>query len=76
MSTLSRHAVWIGALLGLAYLGAWAYPHPTRAGRPDLASFAALPIQEGGRIKPIDTLARTTLTIVGEMICRSSAVKN
>jgi ABC-type transport system involved in cytochrome c biogenesis permease subunit len=31
----------------------------------DLATFASLPVQEGGRIKPVDTVARTTLMLLG-----------
>jgi len=30
----------------------------------DIGAFAALPVQEGGRIKPVDTVARTTLMMI------------
>ncbi len=30
----------------------------------DIAAFVALPVQEGGRIKPADTVARTTLLVI------------
>ncbi|HEY1380851.1 MAG TPA: hypothetical protein VGF55_28880, partial [Gemmataceae bacterium] len=62
--TLSRYAGWLAAVFAVGYLGVWAVPFRTGAGKPDLNAFAALPVQDGGRLKPIDTLAQTTLTAI------------
>jgi ABC-type transport system involved in cytochrome c biogenesis permease subunit len=61
---LSRHAAWLAALLSVGYLGLWAMPRPVAAGRPNLDAFAGIPVQEGGRVKPIGTFAVTTLTTI------------
>jgi len=47
-------------ILGLAYLGATLLP-PARRSAFDLAGFGRLPVLSSGRIKPIDTVARTSL---------------
>jgi ABC-type transport system involved in cytochrome c biogenesis permease subunit len=64
MNFIARIAPWITAVLGLAYLGAGAYPRAARPGQADLFAFGALPVQDGGRLKPIDTYARNTLTAI------------
>ncbi len=53
-----RYAVLAAGLLALI---------PTRLGTPggfDLAGFAALPVLHEGRIKPLDTVARTSLLMI------------
>lgn len=48
-------------LLGLLYIGSTLRPAKVPAGSPDHVAFGRLPVLVGGRIKPIDTVARTTL---------------
>lgn len=59
-----RPTVWgpaLAALLAAGYLAGKARPASDEPGRMPIARFGALPVAEGGRIKPIDTLARHTL---------------
>jgi ABC-type transport system involved in cytochrome c biogenesis permease subunit len=65
MNAIARLAPWLAALVGIAYLGAGAYPRQTPADRPDLRAIGAMPVQDGGRLKPLDTFAQTTLTAIG-----------
>ncbi|HUL52658.1 MAG TPA: cytochrome C biogenesis protein, partial [Opitutaceae bacterium] len=50
-------------LLGLAYLGSTLLP-PRAASDFDLRGFGRLPILLNGRIKPLDTVARTSLLVM------------
>ncbi|MBI1371274.1 MAG: hypothetical protein GC159_00725 [Phycisphaera sp.] len=61
---------WIVPLLVMAAFGAWlaskaATPKP-EFGAMHTAEFGRLPVQYGGRVKPLDTLARNSLTIVSD----------
>lgn len=47
--------------LGLLFLGSTLIPPRAPAGTPDYVAFGRLPVLVGGRIKPLDTVARTTL---------------
>lgn len=47
--------------LGLLYVGSTLIPPRVPAGTPDHYAFGKLPVLVGGRIKPLDTVARTTL---------------
>lgn len=62
--TLGRFFPWLIPALALA----WVLPAcgiPAAApGSPDLYAFARIPVVEGGRLKPIDTIARTDLRII------------
>lgn len=53
------------AIFGL-WLGSQARPPRTADHDFDFAAFAALPVVEQGRVKPIDTLARTTLAKISD----------
>ena len=57
-------AVWIplamAAILTIWLVGV-SIPRGPGAGQFDLSGFGQLPVADGGRVKPIDTLARTTL---------------
>jgi ABC-type transport system involved in cytochrome c biogenesis permease subunit len=64
VSFLSRHAAWVAALLAAAYVGAHALPPRTPAGQIDLAAAGTIPVVDGGRLKPLDTVARTNLMVV------------
>ncbi len=53
-----------GLVLGLAAVGlALSLAAPRREG-PDLRGFARLPALEGGRVKPLDTIARSSLLML------------
>ena len=59
-----RRAVIAGFFVIAAFL---LYKHLRPPSYPDgwrLGEFARLPVQEGGRIKPLDTIARTSLMII------------
>jgi ABC-type transport system involved in cytochrome c biogenesis permease subunit len=63
MQKLAKHATWIAALVALAGAATLLLP----AGRPrglDLQTFGKLPVLEGGRVKPIDTVARNSLLMI------------
>lgn len=47
--------------LGLIYVGSTLRAPRAPAGTPDYVSFGRLPVLVGGRIKPLDTVARATL---------------
>jgi ABC-type transport system involved in cytochrome c biogenesis permease subunit len=47
--------------LGLLYVGSTLVPPRAAEGEPDHVAFGKLPVLVGGRIKPLDTVARTTL---------------
>ncbi len=64
MTGLSRYLPWLSAALGALYFAAAAVPHSTKYGGMDLDAFAKLPVVDGGRVKPIDTVARTSLMII------------
>ena len=64
MNFLSRHAGWVAALLAAAYVGAHALPPRTPAGQMDLAAAGTIPVVDGGRLKPLDTVARTNLVVI------------
>jgi ABC-type transport system involved in cytochrome c biogenesis permease subunit len=61
---LSRHAAWVAALFGVAYVAVAARPVWAPAGQMDLAAFGTIPVVDGGRLKPLDTAARTDLMVV------------
>ncbi len=48
-------------LLGLVYVASTLRPPERPVGEPDYVAFGRLPVLVGGRIKPLDTVARTTL---------------
>lgn len=55
----------VGAIVVFAALLFLRHAMPERHGTDfDIAAFLALPVQEGGRIKPADTVARTTLLVI------------
>ncbi|QDT69678.1 Cytochrome c biogenesis protein CcsA [Planctomycetes bacterium MalM25] len=59
-----RPTVWgpaLAALVTIAYLGGKARPVTDEPNQMAVQRFGSLPVAEGGRIKPIDTLARHTL---------------
>ncbi len=63
MSGWTRLTPWIASALGLAMVAAPAMRH-ANAGNMDLSEFARLPVVDGGRVKPLDTVARTNLMVI------------
>lgn len=59
-----RPSVWapvVAAVFAAGYFGGKAEPLGDRADGMAIGRFGALPVAEGGRVKPIDTFARNTL---------------
>ncbi|HET8732298.1 MAG TPA: cytochrome C assembly protein, partial [Anaeromyxobacteraceae bacterium] len=63
MKGLTRYAAWIAG--GLALVGALLMLRPPGQVRGmDVDGFARLPVLEGGRIKPLDSVARNALLVI------------
>lgn len=63
MSAWTRLAPWIASAVGLVMVAAPAM-RPAPKGGMDLSEFARLPVVDGGRVKPLDTVARTNLMVI------------
>src|SRR5438477_2803246 len=61
--TIAKIAPWVAAVLALAGAGASLLPRAHVHGF-DLEGFSRLPVLEGGRVKPIDSIARNSLLLV------------
>lgn len=61
---LKKNAPWIGAGLVLVYFGLFALPGRASKSDIDYAAFGRLPVIDGGRLKPMDTVARTNLMVI------------
>jgi MYXO-CTERM domain-containing protein len=55
---------WAAAFLGVCYFMVAMIPPSTPPNKMQLEEIAALPVQDGGRMKPLDTVARTKLYAV------------
>jgi ABC-type transport system involved in cytochrome c biogenesis permease subunit len=64
MTNLSRSFPWFVLAVAFAHLVLAMLPADEPAGQFQLHEFAKIPVVDGGRIKPIDTLARTSLMII------------
>jgi ABC-type transport system involved in cytochrome c biogenesis permease subunit len=64
MNGSSRFAPWFVVGFALVYLGAMMASSARGQGEFDIDEFARLPVLDGGRIKPIDTVARVSLMII------------
>jgi ABC-type transport system involved in cytochrome c biogenesis permease subunit len=60
---LSKHATWLACAVALAGAGAALLPSANVRGF-DLGAFGTVPVLEGGRVKPIDTVARNALLMI------------
>ena len=54
---------WIAAVLALSGVGAALLP-PAQSNGFDIDAFGRLPVLEGGRVKPVDSVARNTLLLI------------
>jgi ABC-type transport system involved in cytochrome c biogenesis permease subunit len=64
MNKVERFGPWILIGMAVIYLIAMMAPPAEGEDRMHLAEFGALPLQDAGRIKPFDTLARNSLMVV------------
>ena len=73
---MNRWIPWIVALISLAWIyPAFKSPRPAADGF-DTVAFGKLPVLVGGRIKPIDTVARNSLLIInGKQVVRQESGK-
>ena len=60
---MKRYLPFLILLLGVVYLGSTLAP-PASKSEFDLSGFARLPVLVDGRIKPLDTVARTSLLVL------------
>lgn len=78
---MKSSSIWpIAAVIGLAivYLVGAGWPHSEREGEFRISEFAKLPVQDGGRIKPIESLARVRLIQIshGQRVVHGDLVKD
>jgi ABC-type transport system involved in cytochrome c biogenesis permease subunit len=63
MNNLAKYFSWIAGALALAMALAFAMPGGKARGF-DVSGFGALPVLEGGRVKPLDSVARNSLLVI------------
>jgi ABC-type transport system involved in cytochrome c biogenesis permease subunit len=66
MSPWSRLWPYLVAAGAALYLLLAAVPPPESDGQMHVESFGRLPVQEGGRVKPLDTVARNSLMVISD----------
>src|SRR6185437_11225436 len=64
MNKVEQFGPWVVVGLVVVYLFAMMAPPAESDNRMHLAEFGSLPLQDAGRIKPFDTLARNSLMII------------
>ncbi len=64
-ASLNRVLFWVFAAIGLLYIGAGWMPEKISQDYR-LENFGKLPVQVGGRVKPLDSVARNSLLIFSE----------
>jgi ABC-type transport system involved in cytochrome c biogenesis permease subunit len=64
MNFVSRYPAWVAAGLAALFLGAALAPPDESVRGMNLHAFAKLPVVDSGRVKPIDTVARTSLMVI------------
>jgi ABC-type transport system involved in cytochrome c biogenesis permease subunit len=64
MKNFGPFAPWVVLALAVIYLLAMMAPPAESGDKMHLTEFGALPVLDGGRVKPFDTLARTSLAII------------
>ena len=55
---------WALLAFAMIYLLYQAYPRPVQSKGMDVSEIGSLPVVDGGRVKPLDTVARTTLMTI------------
>ncbi|HSP45487.1 MAG TPA: cytochrome c biogenesis protein CcsA [Chthoniobacterales bacterium] len=61
---MKRFFPWLALVLGVLWVGASVAPPKTDSGGVDLMGFGRIPVLVGGRVKPLDTVARNSLLIL------------
>jgi ABC-type transport system involved in cytochrome c biogenesis permease subunit len=62
---MKRFIPWIVLILAAgSIIASWLPPKRAASGDVDLAKFGKIPVQVGGRVKPLDTVARNSLLII------------
>jgi len=61
---MKRFFPWFVLLFAAAWVAASWFPPKAERDQPDLVAFGKIPVLVGGRIKPLDTVARNSLLIV------------
>lgn len=64
MNTLTKYFPWLVVAAFVLYAVGKAYPRAEKNGDLNMSPFGALPCLDDGRIKPIDSVARTSLLFV------------
>jgi ABC-type transport system involved in cytochrome c biogenesis permease subunit len=64
MISIERLFPWVVVGVGLLYLLTGAFPPNEPEGQMRLQEFGKIPVVANGRVKPMDTLARTTLMVI------------
>ena len=61
---MKRFLPWLALALGILWVGGSVAPPKAPAGGVDLPGFGKIPVLVGGRVKPLDTVARNSLLII------------
>jgi hypothetical protein len=64
MTGFSRNLPWVVVGLGVLFLAVAMVPPADEPGEMNLTGFGSLPVIDRGRVKPIDTYARTQLMLI------------
>jgi ABC-type transport system involved in cytochrome c biogenesis permease subunit len=61
---MKRYLPWLALALGVLWMGASVAPPKADSSGVDLVAFGKIPVLVGGRVKPLDTVARNSLLIL------------
>jgi len=61
---MKRFFPWLALLVAVAWVTASWLPPKAAPDEPDLVTFGKIPVLVGGRVKPLDTVARNSLLII------------
>ncbi|MEY2509129.1 MAG: hypothetical protein QOH01_3458 [Verrucomicrobiota bacterium] len=61
---MKRYFPWLVLVVAFLWLAASWFPPKAKLDQPDLVTLGKIPVLVGGRIKPLDTVARNSLLIV------------
>jgi hypothetical protein len=61
---MKRYLPWLALILAVAWVAASLAPPKLQREGADLVTFGKIPVLVGGRVKPIDTVARNSLLII------------
>ena len=61
---MKRYLPWLALVLAAGWVAASLAPPKLQRDGPDLVTFGKIPVLVGGRVKPVDTVARNSLLII------------